>query len=111
MFAFVVPLFLDAFGLVVHILPRVNATGSTMRLASRITKMSDQYGSLLHKLLFSPTLLNCSIAVPSSASPSSAGDLADCTLATLETGRLAVWNFCGISVGVTWVVLLRNHSR
>ena len=29
----------------------------------------------------------------------------------LETGRLAVWNFCDISVGVTWVVLLRNHSR
>ena len=98
-YAFVVPLFLAAFGLVVHNLPKVNATGSTMRLVSRITEMSNKYGS--------PT----QIAVPSSASPSSAGDLADCTLATLETGRLAVWNFCEISVGVTWVVLLGNHSR
>ena len=100
-FAFVVPLFLTAFGLVVHILPRVNAFGTTMRLASKITEMSNKYGSLLHKLLFSPTLLNCSIAVPSSASPSSVADLADCTLATLETGRLAEWNLCEISVGVT----------
>ena len=49
-YAFVVPLFLAAFGLVVHNLPKVNATGSTMRLVSRITEMSNKYGSLLHKL-------------------------------------------------------------
>ena len=56
--------FSAAFGLVVHNLPKVNATGSTMRLVSRTTEMSNKYGS------------PAQIAVPSSASPSSAGDLA-----------------------------------
>ena len=103
--AFVVPLLLTAFGLVVHNLPRVNATGSNMRLASRIAETSNKCMGYSYK--------NCSARAQTllELQNCSAENLADCTLATLEAGRLAVWNFCDISVDVTWVALLHNHSR
>ena len=47
-FFFCCPFFVDlASGLIVHSLPKVHATGSTMRLASRITVISNKYGVTL----------------------------------------------------------------